>query len=976
MTDLFLDVLNTSVSAIWVVLGVVLARLLLKKAPRWMICSLWALVALRLIFGGIEAPFSLIPSSELIPPESLFDQAPAIHSGVPIVDNTINPVYTESLRPTPGASVNPLQVWLAVFANIWALGMIVMGLWVVISCHRVRMQVRESIPADGVYLCDRISSPFIFGLFRPKIYLPADLDEASRGHVIAHEQAHITRRDHWWKPLGFVLLAINWFNPAMWLAYLLLCRDIELACDEKVVRNYRTEEKKAYSSALLRCSINSRSITACPLAFGEVGVKQRVKSVLNYKKPAFWVILVTVILTAVLAAGLLTDPETEPAEILYNGVLYTQVGESSDFVPDKQQNSDTLRSVLHDSTEHPTEDNQAVRLGWEYAGQPMVSVGSALYLEVPGGGKWLKFQAETPHKFVSETLEKELDYVVCAEGRYVDEWESLPDDRRAELSLHLRDLQTASFEPVRENALPDGRLSIYLYQDSLTCSMNLTLGEDGFWYLHFYEPEFGSIQYWKLRSSALTEWASPYLNRTEYYDSIYSEQEAVIVYHTFEQNALSLNVGIPHGWRAEALTTDSDAAAFRFQPEGRTGWIHVHLFPEEARLDVQTNTPTPAELHPGISGTIYSLYGDQWESMQLDTTRGTLLLTMTQDVDWWDDLGSVAEAILGSLRAYDDGEAILGKPNPLGITLAVSDVTPNGLTLLCNVEDTTWDSITTGAPWNLERYEEGQWVGVMPESTAWTSIAYVLDRGNATRWNINWSQIIGSLEPGQYRISKSFRGEQRPPFSLGIEGEVVEQICYAEFTIDASDGAIRNDSLFSAELHQAVRDDWDSYAALSWEERMFSSHLPGHCAREFDDWAEVERFVGMNLPNPLESLSSLEKGNWAGMPVGYNGGLRFYVTFYGTREGQLQWVKIESAYRRGELRVCESLKLTPDSMEHPQDTDPVFTTDSGEEYEARTGTLNRGPIEYSIRVIGELGTGNELSTLLDELLPYFEELSA
>jgi len=976
MTDLFLDVLNTSVSAIWVVLGVVLARLLLKKAPRWMVCSLWALVALRLIFGGIEAPFSLIPSSELIPPESLFEQAPAIHSGVPIVDNTINPVYTESLRPAPGASVNPLQLWLAVFANIWVLGMIVMGLWAVISCHRVRRQVRESIPADGVYLCDRISSPFIFGLFRPRIYLPSDLDEASRGHVIAHEQAHIARRDHWWKPLGFALLTINWFNPAMWLAYLLLCRDIELACDEKVIRNYSAGEKKAYSSSLLSCSIHSRSITACPLAFGEVGVKQRVKSVLNYKKPAFWVILVTVILAAVLAAGLLTDPETEPAEILYNGVLYRQVGESSDFVPDKQQNSDTLRSVLHDATEHPTEDNQAVRLGWEYAGQPMVLVGNALYLEVPGGGKWLKFKAETPHKFVSETLKKELDYVVCAEGRYVDEWESLPDDRRAELCLHLRDLQTASFEPVRENALPDGRLSIYLYQDSLTCSMNLTLGEDGFWYLHFYEPEFGSIQYWKLRSSRLTEWASPYLDRTEYYDSIYSEQEAVIVYHTFEQNALSLNVGVPHGWCAEALTTDSDAATFRFQPEGRTGWINVYLFPETARLDIQTNAPSPAVLPNGISGTVYSLYGDQWESMQLDTTRGTLLAVMDPDVDWWADLGSSAEAILGSLRAYDGGESILGKPNPLGITLAVSDVTPNGLTLLCSVENSSWDSITTGAPWNLERYEDGQWVGIMPESTAWTSIAYRLDRGNATRWNINWSQIIGSLEPGQYRISKSFRGERRPPFTLGIEGEVVEQVCYAEFTIDADDSIVQNAVGFSEELYQALRDDWNSYAAMSWGMRMASSKTPGSCTREFDDWTEVEQFVGMALPNPLEKLDSLEKGCWAATPVGYNGALRFHVSWYGTQDGQVQWVQINSGYRRGGMRVCLSLRLPSDSMVGTDGSEPIITTDSGEEYEARTGTLERGPIEYSIRVIGELGTGNELSALLDELLPYFEEIPA
>ena len=196
MTDLFLEVLNLSFSATWVVLAVVLARLVLKKAPRGLICALWALVALRLLFGGIEAPFSLLPSSEIIPQESLFDQAPMIHSGVSSIDNAVNPVYSEALRPMPGASVNPLQVWLAVLANLWGLGMAVMTLWAALSCLRVRKQVRESLEGDGVYLCDRISSPFIFGLFRPKIYLPSDLPEAAVPHVLAHERAHIARRDH------------------------------------------------------------------------------------------------------------------------------------------------------------------------------------------------------------------------------------------------------------------------------------------------------------------------------------------------------------------------------------------------------------------------------------------------------------------------------------------------------------------------------------------------------------------------------------------------------------------------------------------------------------------------------------------------------------------------------------------------------------------------------------------------------------
>jgi len=170
MTDLFLKVLNASFAASWMVLAVVLARLALKKAPRWMVCGLWALVAVRLVFGGIDAPFSLLPSDQLITPGSLFDQARVLHSGVPILDNAVNPIYTDSLRPMPGASVNPLQIWLAVFANLWVLGAAAMTVWAAVSWLRVRRQVRESIRTEeGIFLCDRIESPCIFGLFRPKI---------------------------------------------------------------------------------------------------------------------------------------------------------------------------------------------------------------------------------------------------------------------------------------------------------------------------------------------------------------------------------------------------------------------------------------------------------------------------------------------------------------------------------------------------------------------------------------------------------------------------------------------------------------------------------------------------------------------------------------------------------------------------------------------------------------------------------------
>ena len=970
MTDLFLDVLNTSVSAIWVVLGVVLARLLLKKAPRWMVCSLWALVALRLIFGGFEAPFSLIPSPELIPPESLLEQAPAIHSGVPIVDNIVNPVYTESLRPAPGASINPLQVWLAVFARIWVLGMIVMGLWAVISCHRVRRQVRESIPDNGVYLCDRIGSPFIFGLFRPNIYLPSGLDEASRGHVIAHEQAHIARRDHWWKPLGFALLTVNWFNPAMWLAYLLLCRDIELACDEKVVRNYSAVEKKAYSSALLTCSINSRSITACPLAFGEVGVKQRVKSVLNYKKPTFWVILVTVVLTAVLAAGLLTDPAEQVSELRVNGALYVHTDSFDSYLP-STESIGTLRSILHNTKEAPTEEFQATNLDESLAGCPLYQDGYNIYL-LKFDGSCLLFEPTEPK---SSGVKRFTWDNITLEVTLPKDWEADQISGSGYVGFCFRFKEykdgwiTVKYWPNRVIMIDyAGTVKEQLFPSGLTGEVYYSQVADEWEMVYFYEDS----------SCMSVEKPDTYLWPGEYLDETLAVIGTIKAYKDGEplfvkETAGGPNLGIT--LRASEVSR-SGLKLFCSQEDSEEAWREIVTSPAwslEKWVDDTWVNVVPEEI--------------AWpEVLEIVPLNGTTAWNIE------------FERVCGYLDEghYRIGKTFYGHPvdissnpqtnhqtcyaefdiNPLGITLAVSDVTPNGLTLLCSVEDSSWDTITTGAPWNLERYEDGQWVGVMPESTAWTSVAYVVNRGNATRWNINWSQIIGSQKPGQYRISKHFRGEKQPPFSLGIEKEVVEQICYAEFTIDASDSTIRNDSLFSAELHQAVRNDWHSYAALSWEERMASSHLPGHCAREFDDWAAVEQFVGMKLPNPLESQGGLEKGNWAGMPVGYNGGLRFYVTFYGTRDGQVQWVKIESGYRRGELRVCAGLKLTPDSMEHPHDTEPVITADSGLEYEARTGTLNRGPIEYEIRVTGELGTGNELSALLEELLPYFEDISA
>ena len=312
MSGIFLKLLNLSISASWLVLVVLALRLVLKRAPKWVNVLLWGMVALRLMLPfSIESALSLIPSAETVSPEVVqFDPAPTITSGVEFIDNAVNPSLSESFAAAPLASVNPLYVWTYLAGWVWLIGLAAMLAYALVSYLRLRRRVSASIPLrENIYVCDEVPSPFILGIVRPRIYLPSALDEAQRGSVLSHERAHLARRDHWWKPLGFALLAVYWFNPLLWLAYTLLCRDIELACDERVLRGMDAGQIKDYSSALLACSVPRRMIAACPLAFGEVGVGARVKNALRYKKPAFWVVAVSVVVCTVVAVCFLTNPE-------------------------------------------------------------------------------------------------------------------------------------------------------------------------------------------------------------------------------------------------------------------------------------------------------------------------------------------------------------------------------------------------------------------------------------------------------------------------------------------------------------------------------------------------------------------------------------------------------------------------------------------------------------------------------------------
>lgn len=310
MEEVFLKLVNMSIAASWLILAVIVLRLLLKKAPKSITLALWAIVALRLICPfSFESILSLIPSAQTIPPEFVYSPSPTIHSGIPTLNSAVNPIISESLAPSELASANPAQILSFFAAIIWLVGIAAMLIYAAISYIRLHRKVRESIP-DGnrLFICDRISTPFILGIFRPRIYLPSCLNEQDKTYVLAHEQAHIRRRDYISKPLGFLLLSVYWFNPIIWIAYILFCKDIELCCDERVIKMLGNDSKKPYANALINCSTKRHFVSACPLAFGEVSVKSRIKSVLNYKKPAFWLIIAAIAVCAVTAVCFLTNP--------------------------------------------------------------------------------------------------------------------------------------------------------------------------------------------------------------------------------------------------------------------------------------------------------------------------------------------------------------------------------------------------------------------------------------------------------------------------------------------------------------------------------------------------------------------------------------------------------------------------------------------------------------------------------------------
>ena len=319
MDDVFLKLVNLSISASWLILAVLVLRVVLKKAPKWVMPLLWGVVALRLVcLFSIESALSLIPSAETIPSEIVTETREPVLYEQATLDIVTNPTLPSAAEVPVGVSRQQAQVDFNIYSVLWLAGMAALLVHALVSAGKLKRKLATAILLrDNIYESEFVDSPFVFGVVKPNIYLPMHMDEGTAAYVIAHEHAHLARRDHWWKVLGYLVLALHWFNPLVWVAYILFCRDIELACDEKVVKGLDGAARADYSQALLSCAAPGRAVAACPLAFGEGNIKTRVKSALHYKKPAFWVAAAAVLAVVIVAVCFLTNPRSERGSLVW-----------------------------------------------------------------------------------------------------------------------------------------------------------------------------------------------------------------------------------------------------------------------------------------------------------------------------------------------------------------------------------------------------------------------------------------------------------------------------------------------------------------------------------------------------------------------------------------------------------------------------------------------------------------------------------
>lgn len=803
MEALFLKLVNMSISASWLVLAVVVLRFAMKKAPKWMTCALWAMVAIRLVFPfSIESMFSLIPDPAPIPQTVITNHTPIVSPNTaPIVPNDPAAPMQGILAGQQPSAITPASIT-ELAATVWIIGVSVLLVYALVSYLLIRRKVSASLHLrNNIYLCDYIESPFILGILRPRIYLPSSLDQAQWPHVLAHEQAHLHRRDHWWKPLGFAILCVYWFNPVLWLAYILLCRDIELACDERVIRDMDTRQKQDYTTALLECSMPRYLVAACPLAFGEVGVKERVKSVLNYKKPAFWIILIALILCIAAAVCFLTDPVGEstitPGTYSIDRTLYYAEEWSGWNVNDPLIYDG--KYILHNSTLYYDCTYSIIALGnmqkydlsnaelhsylrngdwWQTPFHHIPTISEALWLRLEDGSFYVWFQTTN-----GET------YLGCGVEDYGERYEGASDDT---FISHLRRL-------TRDENAEEKELAWF---DATVLEAQTTLLRVTPVYGCWEAEQYGELEVSRYYIIPDTEMCGLTLMPGEFtegdrvrivYDGFVAETSPARINKTYSITKLDAPATPP----ADDITPAPAGLQFAATVlEVNDGSILIEPLPGTVN-------------HPGTNLIrVTRTLADSGVYVQ-DISVGDIVSILYD--------GMIAESYPGQINTVYDIQVLPDHPDapkePLPqweISLEVTYATSTEALIVYHINNLGPGEVWTGYDYHLEALTDDGWVhyGYPPEVLAWesallfhTSDHYPLDSQNQEIFVADWSRTADApLPPGTYRYCKGV--------TICYDGEYTNQSLCAVFEVPA-------DSPSDPGVHMEILNPTDTGATLA-----------------------------------------------------------------------------------------------------------------------------------------------------------------
>lgn len=850
LSEVFLKIINMSISASWLVLAVLLLRLVLKKAPKWVSVLLWGFVAVRLICPfSIESMLSLIPSAETVSPEIMMDWTPEISTGIGSVDTVINPIITKTFAPQPLASANPLQILIPVAAIVWLAGTAAMLLYTAVSYFLLRKKVATAVLLrNNIYQSENVASPFVLGIIKPKIYLPFHMDGQNLEHVIAHEQAHILRKDHWWKPLGFLILALHWFNPLLWLGYVLLCRDIELACDEKVISKMDNASKADYTQALVACSVNRRSIAACPLAFGEVGVKERVKSVMHYKKPAFWIIIAAVVTCIVVAVCFLTNPKdissgTIPdihshtyvvEEVTYEDGMYSFTVVAGENSPIYAINEEMVLASLNQDGEEST---------WEQLG---------------------KLEETTLTKesfddlFKTSGLGKEKENAKSIRKNTVKAWRL---SRKQEVLYYVLQQKNGDLYLAYGYQAPDQSADPGSFEEHIRWLFKLSIdtsgmsgmvaksGDDTIPMVSFpkgtmIKDYVGSV-YWLTINPGEDELAPFTVWRDgEEVHGIYTAYDA----ETFEP----IKHFIPSGLAAQTyLFQNADPtrgyivlATFSTQPNAQIyafGAKFIDADPDNSKLlslvsEIAYNPDCAASSNP-------------FTYIEAKRSRYNEILTY----------GSKAvNVFVEQLRAGEDGLQ--------GYIMAVAcaDITGIG-------------DKDLGADWATAQ----QWLALYDKMKN-NAVVGGVDNVNALYGEVKLTDSVSDSQESSYQVSAFL-----PATDLSNPGQV---------------------------LADKIADEWKIYDGMTQQQQWTSSHLWGVVYLNKETWKECEQAVGVTIDNPLESIDWLHKTGYFGTqsvdpstPVTH-----VQATAYATHstDRTLSEISVTAGYNKGNTKITLSARVS------------------------------------------------------------------